>query len=191
MENKKKPYSILELVENHHCFENKGVIFSEEMLTWPFMLNKAIEAEDEYYNNIYRMALKSLTQIHPFSSKVSLGVDVGNKRFTYPKRTWGRIYLGEKEILQFSHDPRFENRPFSGLVEWTEMYSFPYDSSKAFTKDSDRIIKELSLWDNDDWVEFFRRKIKERAGFLNQKAKRLKTEAEGYESSAWEVMMNF
>jgi len=149
--------SKLILVPSHHDFENVkevGVVFKSEMLKWPI-----VDHEEKLWPQvlqiIYKDAFEALTNISPFNAVVSMGVDLKNKKFIDPKRTWGMIYLKQNPILYFSHDTRPGNRAFYSLLDWPQI-----------NNDNDVIA-----WSSvDAWVKFFRGRIQKKANEMIQQS---------------------
>jgi hypothetical protein len=188
-------------LENHHmfCFEDEMVVletshtayFEPQMLDWPIMfLDNRIQIDEEE-GQIYRHALEALTQISPFKSIFSLKADLDNKGLILTKRTWGHIFLNDVSILSFSHDSRKDNSPFVSIFDWVEMgQNTPYKNYDEFIKENDLIVKTLYGWSIDDWVEFFKNKIKDRAIFFNRVAQQKKDHILSLESQAKEIFSN-
>lgn len=179
MENKKKP-SILRLFQDHgDDFKGEGVLFTPEMLKWPFFGGADGEKEIvEYeYVNIHRKALEALTMISPFNASISMGVDLERKRLFLAYRTWGAIYLNGESVLSFSHDTREQNKPFRSLYEWTEL-----DTKE--NKYLGQIEEIISLWTVEQWSDFFRKRILKKVNDLKIKAQAKRDDASSLEERA-------
>lgn len=154
-----KEKSKLVLVPTHNDFDKDGVLYRDEMLSWP-MVNAKLQRIDLGLEKVYKDALTGLTQIHPFSAKVSLGVTFSSKHFTFPYRTWGVIYLNEKKVISFSHDTRVDNCPHKTILDWTEMMNFPSEENYEGEEKEREKVKKWSSASN--WVLFYREQILKR-----------------------------
>jgi len=111
--------SKLFFVPSHHHFEEDGMEITKEMIEWPIMNSEG--PINEEMHKIYKDAFFALLQISPFHSKVSMEVDMKNKCFKFPKRTWGVIYLrAGGRVVSFSHDTR-SNGAFNSISDWPEI----------------------------------------------------------------------
>lgn len=184
MENKTKP-SKLYLVPSHHGLNNPDkslyTLFEEEMLKWPIYLHDNDDPhlyEGGKITHIYRQVLDALCNIGPFDAVISLGVNKEKERIFFIKRTWGKILLNDEPVDVFSHDSRYANAAFRSLLEWPELPK----------KQDENAIEILFTWTIEDWISFFRQRIKNRALFLKKKAETQRTEAKELEESAWKFL---
>lgn len=126
------------LVGSHHNFY-KGSLFSTldrmpeaKERKWKPLLPEYLRRSfvscsgktvDSQWNAVYVSALRALQQLDGFVSAVSFQVLEDKKDcIQLTKRDWGQIYLANsnKCVVSFSHDTRYENKPFYGLLEWLE-----------------------------------------------------------------------
>ena len=182
MANKKKPS--LFLIPNHHSFEEPGVPFTEEMLQWPIHLFSSDELWQIERNRVLRNALMALSKIHPFHAKVSFGVDLKNKNLQYPKRTWGKLFLEDENVLTFSHHSQKTNAPFSELGEWVEMEDKPWKTEKELKDNWQNVLNILAQWTVNEWIDFFQKKLIERGTFLSDKSDKIRADADALRKKA-------
>jgi len=153
------------LVPSHHSFysgnffalkdkkdiPDNAIELTEEMLSWPQYGHNG-ELPDESLVNVYKNALEALLNIPPFDAQVSIWADIERKHICRTaKRIWGIIYLGDQTIVSFSHDTRYNNCPFYGLLEWTEQV------------DDDESLEKVKRWSVDQWKTFFYSRIRRSA----------------------------
>jgi len=163
MENKQKP-SVLEFISNHHLFDEPGVCFEPEMLSWPFFYEDEYEEiNDKFFIKIHRDVISAFTTISPFNVKISMEANKVKQRLIHAKRTWAKIYLNDQCVLCFSHDTRESNRAFVSLYEWPEL-----DKDKS--RNWEQIIRPLYLWTVDQWSNFFKERLLKKAQDLKTKA---------------------
>ena len=192
MENKQKP-SLLLLTPDHQSYgandfeeyqSRKGnTLFQPEFLTWPMHFTEIKEMPPEYVS-FHRNALQALTEIDPFLAVISLRVDTEKRILTHSHRTWGTIFLDGMKVLQFSHDTRHDNVPFTSLAEWPELHSLNSRDQKWKS-----IIETLQGWSVSAWKDFFKNKINGRAIFLQGKANKIREEARSLETSAASILL--
>lgn len=170
MEKKK---SKLVFVPSHHDFNLDGIEYTEEMDSWP-ILNSRKERVRPEIEKLYKDAFKGLSQLNYFWMKISMMVDIENKYFRFPHRTWGIVYLNERAICQFSHDSRVDNSAFHSLYRWPELISFPSDPEYLGEDKEDDKVDNWSSPDN--WTELIVNRIKKTSKAHFDKAEELEKE---------------
>lgn len=178
MGNKTKPSSLL-LVPSHDDFKNPGVLFTKEMLEWPIFSSIYSRELDRAFIIISRNAIEGLMNIGPFSAKISLEVDLINKKLSLPQKTWGKIYLNSDYVLSFSHHST-NNEAFRYIVEWPEL-NFEHDHYAV----------KFYTWDANKWAEFFLERIKQESIDLEAKAKSKRNDAIALENRAVDIRLAF
>lgn len=151
--------SNLFLVKDHHSFDEEGIEFKTKMLAWPILYQNK-EDINQKYQKVIKEALVAMTQLSPFSAKISLGVDEKKKQLFDIHRIWGRIYLGDKVILYFSHDTRHDNAPFVSLFDWVEMMNFA--SSPEYEGHDAEFQKVIDWSSRENWKEFFLERLEQK-----------------------------
>lgn len=153
--------------------KNPGVVFTEDMLNWNLFAELPLELRLKRKSEIvsYISALSALMLLKPFKTKISIGINIDKKELYCSDRTWGEIYLGEEKILTFSHDSRMKGVPFSSMLDWPELRNpNKYIGEENYKKDWERIQGILVTWSVEDWLKFFKSKIKARAYALKNKS---------------------
>lgn len=174
MDNKTKPSSLL-LVPSHDDFKNPGVLFTKEMLEWPIFSSIYSNELDRALILIYRNAMEGLMNIGSFSSKISLEVDLINKRLSLPQKTWGEIYLNSEHVLSFSHHST-NNEAFRYILEWPEL-----------NLGHDHYAVKFYEWDTKKWSEFFLERINQEYIDLETKAKAKRKDAIALENRSFNI----
>ncbi len=88
-----------------------------------------------------------------------------------PKREWGEVRLASDggHLLNFSHDSRHQNSPFTGLLQWVE---------EDWGRDSVPNEQFVRRWSTAGrWEEFFRSRIEVRAKKYRVNAAKLNEKA--------------
>lgn len=150
--------SNLFLVKSHHSFNDEGIEFKTEMLAWPIYQSEDDEKIiEEKYQKVIKDALFAMTELAPFTIKISLGVDEINKRLFDVKRIWGNIYLKDKVVVPFTRDTRYDNAPFVSLFDWVEMMNFA--SSPQYEGHDNEFQKVIDWSSRGNWKQFFKNRI--------------------------------
>ncbi len=145
------------------------------------MLSRPVCYLSQDYNTpavpVIRAALRALLDLPGFDAAVSYNVIERDQKphIALPHRVWGEISLGSPEnvVLSFSHDSRFENRPFSSQLHWLEempLYELSDEDYKAFCQQ----------WSSTErWLTFFQMRIQRQIDMMHAKAETLRHEAQG------------
>lgn len=131
------------LIPNHHEFENpkQRIELTEEMLSWPIVWK--YNPNGQVAELTYKNALKALLKLGQFDVILCLEVNQEEKIFNPPHRCWGSILLDDQSVIGFSHDTRYDNKPFVTLTEWPEI---EYEA--------------VLCWTTQKWKRFFIKRIK-------------------------------
>jgi hypothetical protein len=192
MENKKKP-SIVTLSDSYHFqFKpGKGDLLTPEMLDWPIFERLGYYPIKEPRLKTYRNVVRALMGISPFEAVLSTIVDEENKRFVLTKKVQGEIFLNGESVVSFRYHSKKENKPFVSIEEWPEIENEFTTTSIESDKDWQRVYQTLSEWTVEQWVDFFFKRIKDKAEALNKKAQAKRSDAQSLESRAEKILEAF
>jgi hypothetical protein len=192
MENKKKPSTVTLFYSHDYDFKpGVGVLLRDEMLNWPIFEFNGQTQLNEVRTKTHRDAFSSLLKIEPFDSVVSIKVDEKNKRLIRAYKTRGQIFLNGESVLNFSYHSKDCNKRFVSLEEWPEIEINHQTASVESGKDWSRVYKTLSEWGVDQWIEFFFKRIKDKAEALNKKAQAKRSDAQSLEGRAEKILEAF
>lgn len=137
-------------------YSKGGTLLTEEMLEWPmYRFYGGEKITDKEMLAIYKSVLSALAGLKGFFSAVSIWANVENKYLAPTHRDWGQIYdLKSWELVaNFSHDTRYENCPFSSVLEWPERHEIGGDENQW-----DRIVPTLTT--TEAWNKIFFNRIR-------------------------------
>jgi hypothetical protein len=192
MGNKKKPSTVTLSYSSDFQFEpSKGALLLPEMLSWPIFEQNGYTKLGEVRSRIHINVLSALLKIEPFDSVVSLRVDEKKERFIRADKTHGEIFLNGESVVGLDYHSKKKNKLYISLEEWPELELDYQVSSVESCNDWNRVYKTLSKWSVDQWIEFFFKRIKDKAESLNKKAQAKRSDAQILEDRAIRMLEAF
>jgi hypothetical protein len=155
------------------------------------MARPILNREDEPYlspvHDVVRAALWGLMELSGFDAAVSFRVVEKTDGFhiALPHRVWGEITLGTPDnvIVGFSHDTRYENKPFGrNLLEWLED---GYTAGESSMEEYERFCLRWSY--SEKWLTFFEGRIRREVDIIRSRAEKLRAEAQVMSDRAAEI----
>jgi len=176
---------IVHLTNSHHelYIHNKEpnlgqrVVMDAELLARP-ILSSVIGNPPlgDYGQKMVRNALRGLLEMRGFNAAVSYQVveKEGVPYIALPKRVWGEITLGSpcNIVVGFSHDKRYDNRPFFTLVQWLE------EEGPGGELSEEEFFQFVNEWHSSRWREFFESRVRRAHDALIPKIFELRREAD-------------
>ncbi|HEY0010735.1 MAG TPA: hypothetical protein VGB97_02355 [Candidatus Paceibacterota bacterium] len=150
------------------------VLLDEEMLARPIYNGEHLYTAP--CQHAIRGALQALMELPGFNAAVSFGVVErdGIQHIAIPRRVWGEITLSPSNVVVgFSHDSRYENHPYSSLLQWLEE---DYPSGEL----TDTEFEQFCLgWASPErWRRFFEHRIRMKVREIRRDASNLRQEAQ-------------
>ncbi len=179
MENKKKPSTVT--LSHHADFQftpGNGSLLRLEMLDWPIFERNGYTRLDEIRTKTHRTALAGLLKIELFDSVVSIKVDEEKKCLIRAYRTQGELFLNREVVLSLRYHSIQKNKPYVSLEEWPEL-------------ESTEVYKTLSEWTENQWIDFFLKRVRDKAEALNKKAQAKRSDAQILEDRAEKILKVF
>lgn len=151
------------------------------------MLERTIYNGDHPYTApsqyVIRGALRALMDLPGFDAAISYRVveHEGVPHIAIPKRVWAEITLGTPDnvVLGFSHDSRYENRPYASLLQWLEE---DYPSFELTDNEFEQFCQDWSSVER--WRKLFETRIQQKIEATRSKADALRQEAQGLDERA-------
>jgi hypothetical protein len=157
------------------------VRLTDEMLTRP-VIGRNGNLMEPRWQNVYTAALGGMMwRSSKFTWAVSLNAithDGDTRISATAHREWGWLMLSETGdvVCRFSHDTRYDNRPFYGLLEWLQI---------DISIDSPQFGDQLAEWsDADTWADFFTATVERVAKSLETNAQKLQEDANALKQKA-------
>lgn len=152
------------------------ILLNDELLERPVIHTRGLPL-DQQNQNVTRSALRGLMELNGFNAAVSYAVVTydGALHIASPHRVWGEITLaGPREVIvPFSHDSRFENRPFTLQLEWLEG---EYPAGTLSESDFARFCRSWSS--SEKWTQLFQDRIRRVMDAKRNEALYLRNEAD-------------
>lgn len=157
----------------------RRVLLDAELLARPIFNGGKLAKTD----GVTRAALQALMDLRGFNAAVSyhVGLEGDGRRIVMPKRVWGEITLTAPDdvVLGFSHDTRFQNRPFYNLLEWLED-DYPDDEMSE-----DEFKKFCLGWSSAErWRNYFEACLRRKAELIRSEADELRDKASKMQARA-------
>lgn len=110
---------------------------------------------------VIRAALQGLMDLDGYDAAVSYHVvlEGGVPHIALPHRVWGEITRGSPKnvVVKFSHDSRYQNRPFFTQLEWLE------EECPPNVREMEEVEYQqlCDRWPAERWRAFFERRIED------------------------------
>jgi hypothetical protein len=161
-------------IRNNTVDLEKRVVLDAEMLMRPIFNGEHPNTSPTQH--VIRGALQGLMDLPGFNAAISYRVIErdGVPHIAIPKRVWGEVTLetSENVVLGFSHDSRYDNRPYSSLLQWLE------EDEPSGELNDDEFERFCLEWSSaEKWRNFFEARIRRQLKFAWSEIKELQLKA--------------